>query len=515
MYLMALSIEHEMANYPGGPKALAESVRGSIEAMRPLRWPADRLDTLGGYLWYHNVPLLTLFLAVYAAVQGTRAIRGGEDGHSLEEILATGLPRRTVIRDRSLGFCVVLAFIALGVGAGTAAGMASAGESRVVGSLVTMAAVGLCALVAYALGMLVSQLTTSSRAASGIAAVVLVALYVGTNVAGEVGPLGMLRFISPFHYANSSRALVPGFGADVPALVVLAALAAALLAASAWAFDRRDYRSSLWPRTARPTMPRRTLVQRPMLHAVWTSILLRKRFGLLAWSLSAAAYSAMVAALEPSVMKAWNAFESYAELGGGREGIAPEAQYLSLAVELVMPLVAAYVVTQAAGWVADLDDGRSELILATPVSATRLVWERALAATAGAAIVAMAALGGLMIAAAGVGAPLDAAGLARAGAGCALLAAALAGAAALVVALLRTGIATTALATFVAASYVLGLLVSMLEWPEWIGRLSVFTSFGHPYLGAPSPAGVLVLVTFAVAGGVLAAATAERTPKVS
>ena len=142
------------------------------------------------------------------------------------------------------------------------------------------------------------------------------------------------------------------------------------------------------------------------------------------------------------------------------------------------------------------------------------MWEQALAATVGAAIVAMAALGGLIVTAVGVGAPLDAPGLARAGAGCVLLAAAIAGAAALVVALLRTGIATTALAVFVAASYVLGLLVAMLDWPEWIGRLSVFTSFGHPYLDWPPPVGILVLVTFAVAGVVLAAATAERTPKV-
>ena len=147
---------------------------------------------------------------------------------------------------------MILAVIALGVGVATAAGMATAGEPDLVGSLVTIVVAGLCALVAYGLGLLVSQLTTSSRGAAGTAAAVLVALYVGTNVADEIGPLGLLRFVSPFHYANNSRALVPGFGVDMPSLVVLVALCAVLLAASVWAFDRRDYRSSLWPRTARP-----------------------------------------------------------------------------------------------------------------------------------------------------------------------------------------------------------------------------------------------------------------------
>ena len=58
MYLMALAIAHEMARFPGGPKALAEAC-GAARPCGPLRWPADRLDTLGGYLTYHNVTLLT------------------------------------------------------------------------------------------------------------------------------------------------------------------------------------------------------------------------------------------------------------------------------------------------------------------------------------------------------------------------------------------------------------------------------------------------------------------------
>ena len=93
MYLVALSLSSEMTRFAGGPKAFADSLRGGVEAMRPLRWPADRLDTLGGYLWYHNLTLFTLFLTIYAAVQGARAVRGAEDAHSLEEILATGWSR--------------------------------------------------------------------------------------------------------------------------------------------------------------------------------------------------------------------------------------------------------------------------------------------------------------------------------------------------------------------------------------------------------------------------------------
>ena len=90
MLFMGLALAQEMDDFPGGAEALAASVMPAVEAMRPLRWPAERLDTLGGYLTFHNIVLVQGFLAIYAAIQGTRAVRGAEDRHSLEQILATG-----------------------------------------------------------------------------------------------------------------------------------------------------------------------------------------------------------------------------------------------------------------------------------------------------------------------------------------------------------------------------------------------------------------------------------------
>jgi ABC-2 type transport system permease protein len=98
----AAALAAEMADFPGGAAALAASVSAGAEAMRLLRWPAERLDTLGGYLTYHNVILFNLFLALYGVVQGARDIRGTEERGGLEEILATGHPRAAVVRDRAI-----------------------------------------------------------------------------------------------------------------------------------------------------------------------------------------------------------------------------------------------------------------------------------------------------------------------------------------------------------------------------------------------------------------------------
>src|SRR5512141_703384 len=64
MWVQALAIATEMDSFPGGARAVAQSMVASTEAMRPLRWPAARLDTLGGYLTFHNVPLFNLSLAI-------------------------------------------------------------------------------------------------------------------------------------------------------------------------------------------------------------------------------------------------------------------------------------------------------------------------------------------------------------------------------------------------------------------------------------------------------------------
>ncbi len=511
---MTRALANEMETFPGGAVAFAESLRPGLEALRPMRWPADRLDTLGGYLSYHNLTLITLTLALYAAVRGAAAVRAGEDHHSLEEVLAAGWPRAAVVRDRTVGFVVVMAAISLGLAAGVAVALATAGQPDWSGSLIAHLTSGLVAMVGYGLGLLVSQLTARTRTASGISAGILVTLYVLTNVWEELGPLGVVRFVSPFHWANASRALVPGEDLDGPATVVLVAMATGLVLLAALAFERRDYRGVLWTRRPTPRDERPVVVQRPMLGSVWTAALLRGRLGLAWWALAGAALPALMAMLEPVVMDAWDAFEGYFG-GAGVAGATPEDLYLSFSGEVIMPVIAAYVLTQASGWTADLAQGRVEAVLAAPVSWIRLVIERVVAVTAGVVLVTVGALAGLVGAAAAVDLRVDVPGLLRLGLGCVLLGLALAGVASLLVVLLRTGLTVTALAIFVGLSYLLGLMAPMLGWPDWVGRLSVFTAFGHPYLEWPAWGGTLLLVLLALGGTALAAALAERTPKVA
>lgn len=514
MYAIAAGFASEAARFHGGAKAMAASMAAGVEALRLLRWPAERLDTLGGYLTYHNITLFVLFLSLYAAASGTRAVRGLETRHALEEILAAGRSRAAVIRDRTAGYALTLALICAGVGLGLGASMAAGGEPDLGGALITALAAGLCAFVAYAFGLLVSQLIASPRAASGVAAAVIVGLYLCTNVWQKLGPAGGVRFISPFFYFNSSRALVPGYGLDMPATAALLAMAALLLAAATWAFQRRDYAAALWDRTARKARSAGP-VQRPALRWLWSATLVRERYGLLAWTAAAALAMFMMARLEPSVADMWNKIKLVQDFIAAQPGRTLADQYLSFAAEIIAPIVVAFVITRAAAWVTDLGQGRVELILAGPVSWPRLVAQRLAALIMEVLVITAGSIAGLAVGAAAAGAPLSAPGLLRLIAITVLLGAAFGAVAAVAAAWLRNGVAVTVLAVFAGASYLLTLLVQLFTWPSWAARLSVFGAFGRPYLELPTAAGFAVLGALALLGTLLAAAIASRSPKVA
>jgi ABC-2 type transport system permease protein len=512
MYAIAAGFDAEVGRFAGGAKAMAESMRPGVEALRLLRWPADRLDTLGGYLTYHNVTLFVLFLTLYAAVQGTQAIRGVEPTGLPAEILATGRSRAAVVLDRAVGFAATMGLISLGLGAGLALSMAAGGQPDTGGAFITALAGGLCAYTGYALGVLVSQLTPSARAGTGIATLTVTGLYLLTNVWDEVGPAGAIRYVSPFYYFDFSRALVPGHGLHRPSILLMLATAVAVLAGAAWAYRRRDYATGLLTRPSHASEPARR-VQRPALGHVWSATLLRQRVGLLTWAIAAAAGMAMMAWLEPTVADMWDEFQYTQRLLGTDPGHSVADQYLALAGQFIVPVAIAYVITQAAGWVADLRQGRVELLLSAPMSWPRLVGQRLLATLAAAAVITAAAIAALAAAAAAVGAGVDPAGLARLAADTLLLTAALASVAALVVAWLRSTAAVAALAVFVAASYLLVYLVPLYAWPDWINRLTVFGAYDNPYLEIPAAGGLILLAAMATGGGLLAAIVAAHSPK--
>jgi ABC-2 type transport system permease protein len=515
MLFMGLALNEEMASFPGGPQALALSVTPAAEAMRVLRWPAEHLETLGGYLTFHNVMLVSGFLSLYAALQGARLVRGPEEGHSLEDVLATGWSRTAYLRDRAAGFVIVLSAITVGIAVGIAWALAASDSPDLAGSLVTMAAVGLGCLVAFALGVLLSQVTRSSRSARGISALVLVAMYLANNAVDAGDPLGWIRYLTAFHWVNQSRALVPGYGADLGAMGLLLVVALVLLGLAAVAFQHRDYGAGLWSRSARSADApvRHVTVQHWWLRSPWLASLREHRIGLAAWVAASGAFAALMMLLQPAAIDVFEQFSYYLGMVGG-VGTTPEVMYSTFITDVIAPIVAAYVITQAAGWVADLEQGRVETLLSAPLSWTRLVWERLLAVGAGVVVITGVCLAVIGVGSVVVGAEVSVAALGRVGVTCALLAWAGGALATIAVVALRSALALTVVAVYVAFAYLLTWMIPMFDWPTWTERLSIFAAFGHPYREWPGVGSLVLLGVLAVIGSVVGAVIAERTPKV-
>lgn len=510
------ALHMEMADYPGGGKALSAAVTSAAEAMRPLRWPVERLDTLGGYLTFHNILFLQGFLAIYAVVQGVHAVRRPEEQGSLDPVLAAGGTRRDYLRDRVLGFALVVGAITIGLALSVAGSLAFVGEPETMSSLISLTSVGLCTFASYAFGLAIGQLRLTARSAMGIANLAIVTIYILTNEAGNLGPLDVVRWISPFEYANRSRALVPGVGWDARAMLALLAMAAIGITLAVLGFDRRD----LGATPSRALLPRRERrgtmrVQRPTQRSIWVAQLVRHRIALATWTLSGVGLSALWTGLEPIVADAWQSSDFMKVFLGGTSASDVAALYTSFGCDILAPIVVAYAAANAGTWVADLQQGRVEAVLSTPLSWTRLFSERIASGVVGVAVIAIAWVGTMVIGGAWISAPLDTAGLLRTVVMAMLVGWAASALAAVLVAWTRRAYATTLLIVYVVVAYTLSWFVQVLRWPDWVNRLSVFNAFGHPYDAWPDALNLGILVATGVGATIVTAAIAERTAKIA
>ncbi|HSM45137.1 MAG TPA: ABC transporter permease subunit, partial [Acidimicrobiia bacterium] len=229
MLVIGFGYVEEVKAYPGGAPAMGAALEAAAQAMRLLRWPAERLDTFGGYITYHNLTLITLALGIWGAIQGARLVRDPRAEGQLEYVLSTGAPRWRILASRVTGFLITMVVVAAGIGIGLAAATAVAGVFDLSGSMIAMTSSGLAALACFGLGLVTGQLVGSARLAAGVSSLALVGMYLLTNVWEELGWIGGLRYLSPFYYSNQSRVLVPGQSLDPTATTVLIGMAVAAI----------------------------------------------------------------------------------------------------------------------------------------------------------------------------------------------------------------------------------------------------------------------------------------------
>jgi len=227
-----------VALYPSFKDTLNEALKDFPETYLKMFGISAGISGAAGFLNMEMFNLLApLALPFFTILIGSRAVAGMEERKSLDLLLSNPVPRWQLIVSRYLAMAVGLAVVLLLLAALT---WAAAPVMRVDLSLwaVVRGSANLWPFCLFfgALALLCSSVVRRGAAASGIAAGVLLAMYVLNAVATVVDSVKQVRRASLFYYYGA--AIVDGI--DWVNFVVILLLSMGLTALAVFAFDRRD-----------------------------------------------------------------------------------------------------------------------------------------------------------------------------------------------------------------------------------------------------------------------------------
>lgn len=195
--------------------------------------------------------LVPLILSIYAVSNATATLAGEEDDGRLELIVALPIPRWQIVTVKALALGVALLVILMIVGAGAALTLVSI-QSQIE-TAVTPWDVFLSLLASWPLVMAFGMISLflgvfspSRRIASTIATFLVIASYLGSNLAGMVDSLDSLKFLFLFTFFDASA---QGFvnGQQTSDVLILLAVALVVFLLAIVFFGRRDITVGAWP----------------------------------------------------------------------------------------------------------------------------------------------------------------------------------------------------------------------------------------------------------------------------
>jgi polyether ionophore transport system permease protein len=216
---------------------LDQAARASADSAvaRAFKGPALALQTLGGQVAFQIVVFGALAVALMSVLTVSRLTRGEEEDGRLELVRALPVGRRAPLAAALL----VAAAMDVAVGVLAALGLLAeglpAGGSVLIGAAFVGVGSVFCALTAVT-----AQITENTRVASGIAGAILAASFV-LRAIGDVGN-GAASWLSPIGWAQKTRP----YAGDVAWPLLLSVVAAVVLAMVAVCLvDRRDVGAGL------------------------------------------------------------------------------------------------------------------------------------------------------------------------------------------------------------------------------------------------------------------------------
>jgi ABC-2 type transport system permease protein len=510
MGLVVVSPMASVATLLTTPQARAQLV--SLAAT--FAWNADvvAVDTIGGYATF-KIGIFIFLIAIWPLLAASRTLRGEEETGLLDILLAVPRPRLRVALEKVAAMWTALLAMGLLIGLITFAGGQKFGADFGLGDglLFGLNLALICAVIG-GLALLISQFTQERGTAAGWTAGLLLIFVVLDMVHRVVANREWISRLSPIYYYNQTKALVPDYGVNVGAMLLLVALALVLTGAALWLFVRRDVGGTVsvpgWLRLPEHAASQALPVRDWSLRSVYA-----RGMGMIAmptvwWTLGIAGFAGwmvfavqqMESRLSSLLASSPAAMNLIKNIGGGSASF--DAGFLSAIFVLLPLLLMAFAVTQVNGWSADEQGGRLELVLATPQRRLGVLLGRFAALASATIFIGVITLLASAAAAAVAGLKLDSGNLAAATLGMIPLGLLIAAIGYLGSGWLRTAADTGLLSFVLLIWFFITFIGPELKLPDPTLRLSPFYYYGTPLLHGLQLTSILgVIAVAAVALG--------------
>jgi ABC-2 type transport system permease protein len=505
----------------GTPEARASLV----SLARSFTWIAEpiKVDTPGGYAtWKYGFTIL--IMALWPILAGSRMLRGDEERGSLDVLLALPRGRARVVLEKLAAMWAALVAMGLLIGLLTfGAGAGVKADFGLGGAVLFGLNLTLICGVFGSIALLISQFTQERRTASGVTGGLLLAFIVLDMLHRVIPGTEWLSRLSPVYYYNLSKPLIPSYGTNPGALLVLVALSVVLSGAAVWLFVRRDIRGTValpgfLRLPERTVSPERALpVNAWSLRSVYARSLATIAIPTFWWTVAIAGFAAffvdIVVQTEKQLRDLYQGSPFLKDLitkvGGG--DVSTNASLLSFLFVFLPVMLMAFAVTQASRWAADEEDGLQELVLATPQPRLTVLLARFGAVATSTVIICVMTLVLTGLTAAATGLALDGGNLAAASLSMIPLGLLMAALGYLFSGWLHTAVDTGLLSFLLVIWFFITFVGPDLNLPTATLRLSAFYYYGTPLLHG-LPVGDTVLVA-AVAAVILVAASVRFVRK--
>jgi ABC-2 type transport system permease protein len=466
---------------------------------------------MAGYLTWRWFGSAVLIYAFWALLAGTGAGRGDEERGLVELWLSTGVSRSRFIAVRVAGFAATAAVSIAVMLVVTDIGAAIGNEPLALGPLALVGlAMWMLTLFVFSFALVVAQLVTTRRGGTGMAGIVVLALFMLNAAARSGVDVGALRWLSPFYLYERSNPVLRGGALDIPATAALAAGSLVLVAIAVVAFVRRDIGGPLFRGALGTSRVEWRPAADPLLRSPVLAIVDQQRVWIVGWALGLAVLAGFLTSITKVMVDAFGnsdipTLRAYFE----RAGINAYADFVGVIwFSTLLLLISLFVVVQVNGWAADDAEGRLETILSAPVSRARVVVERVAAVVLASAVLVATSSLAVYLTASSTGISLPGGRFAFASAAVLPVAYAFSGIGHALVGW-RPRVAVAILGALAVVGYFAQQFAPLFQWPDWVTNISLYALYGTP-MSKDDWGGIATLIAIGVAGTAVAVVAMRR-----